>query len=262
MGVNIGNIQNGDNLTKEVYDAIHEIDNEFLIKIGQVNPDVMNVIRGVQSTAFALQYHDEEDSFHLLFVGEKNGAKGFSLIFTFDPESYFYFVLFYSFFLVGEFKYLNPIHVHNTHIHLLRTFFEKEGIFTVTASEKRRYLEKFGPGTMTGPAVYLRDLNEIDFYRELFSFDYNAFIVSEEESYVYLMFHEGNGCFKIGKSKNPLKRERTLQAEQPNIALLKVWKADSALERKLHVKYAKLRKRGEWFALTFKELFELREMAV
>ena len=104
------NIQSVDNLLKDVYDAIHEIDNKALLKAGQMYPEIMNVIRGIQIRAFASYYNAEDDAFHLIFVGENNGPKGFSLIFTYQPDTYFNFILLYSFFLAGEFKYLNPIH--------------------------------------------------------------------------------------------------------------------------------------------------------
>lgn len=57
-----------------------------------------------------------------------------------------------------------------------------------------------------------------------------------------------------------MKREKTLQAEEPDIAILKLWEKDMAFEKHLHKKYIKQRVRGEWFKLTFQELWELREL--
>lgn len=64
----------------------------------------------------------------------------------------------------------------------------------------------------------------------------------------YLMKDEATGQTKIGKSKVPQRRERTLQAEKPTISLLYV--CDCDVENELHKQYADKRTRGEWFTLT------------
>jgi hypothetical protein len=64
----------------------------------------------------------------------------------------------------------------------------------------------------------------------------------------YLMKDTKSGYYKIGKSINPIYRERTLQYEKPSIKLVKVW--DNDIEKKLHKEYAYQRLRGEWFKLS------------
>jgi site-specific DNA-adenine methylase len=64
----------------------------------------------------------------------------------------------------------------------------------------------------------------------------------------YLMKNKRNGLYKIGKSKNPRIREKTLQSEEPTVEMVKIWEED--IESTLHKKYAKQRVRGEWFKLT------------
>ena len=63
----------------------------------------------------------------------------------------------------------------------------------------------------------------------------------------YLMKDKANNYYKIGKSKNPKYREKTLQSEKPTIEIVKVWNKN--IERILHNKYADYRCRGEWFKL-------------
>jgi hypothetical protein len=72
--------------------------------------------------------------------------------------------------------------------------------------------------------------------------------VIHKESQTYLMKNRRNGLYKIGKSTTPAYRERTLQAEEPEIEMVKVW--DDNIEDTLHKKYKKHRVRGEWFKLT------------
>lgn len=68
------------------------------------------------------------------------------------------------------------------------------------------------------------------------------------ETKTYLMKDKHNGLYKIGKSRNPKIRERTLQSEKPSIIMVKTWNYD--IEKKLHNLYNKFRVRGEYFKLT------------
>jgi hypothetical protein len=74
---------------------------------------------------------------------------------------------------------------------------------------------------------------------------------------VYLMKNMANGYYKIGQSRSPFVRERTLQAQEPDVRLLASVETRSAFERKLHQRYAHQRVRGEWFALEYGDLSNL-----
>ena len=69
-----------------------------------------------------------------------------------------------------------------------------------------------------------------------------------ENTKTYLIKNRRNGFYKIGRSKNPLKREQTLQSEEPDIVMVKTW--DEDIENKLHIEYKEYRVRGEWFKLS------------
>lgn len=64
----------------------------------------------------------------------------------------------------------------------------------------------------------------------------------------YLLKEKNTGYYKIGSSKNPSYREKTLQSQIPNTEIVKVW--DKNIEKMLHNLYNKERVRGEWFNLT------------
>ena len=72
---------------------------------------------------------------------------------------------------------------------------------------------------------------------------------SRFETFVYLMEDSRNGAFKIGRGKTPGKRERTLQAEAPEITWRFSIPADEAHEKQLHDRFNHKRLRGEWFSL-------------
>jgi hypothetical protein len=80
---------------------------------------------------------------------------------------------------------------------------------------------------------------------------------SRFQTFVYLMEDARNGAFKIGRSRSPGKRERTLQSEAPGITLRFSIPADEADERHLQVQFASKRLRGEWFSLTPDDLLQV-----
>ena len=63
----------------------------------------------------------------------------------------------------------------------------------------------------------------------------------------YIIKDCNTGLYKIGCSNEPLKREKTLQSEKPNIKIIKIF--ENYIEKELHKKYEKQRIRGEWFNL-------------
>ena len=71
---------------------------------------------------------------------------------------------------------------------------------------------------------------------------------SNTNTKTYLIKNRRNGFYKIGRSINPLKREQTLQSEEPDIVMTKTW--DEDIENKLHIEYKDYRVRGEWFELS------------
>jgi T5orf172 domain len=73
---------------------------------------------------------------------------------------------------------------------------------------------------------------------------------SRFDSYVYLMEDSRNGMFKIGRSKTPGKRERTLQSEVPGVCLRIAVPADEEHEQWLHKHFSGKSVRGEWFSLS------------
>jgi hypothetical protein len=77
-------------------------------------------------------------------------------------------------------------------------------------------------------------------------------------TYVYIMQDEINNYYKIGKSKKPSLRERTLQSEKPSIKLIYCKKTDLMQESILHNKYSTKRIRGEWFRLTDNDIYDIK----
>ncbi|TGE05594.1 GIY-YIG nuclease family protein [Hymenobacter fodinae] len=81
-----------------------------------------------------------------------------------------------------------------------------------------------------------------------------------KDGFVYLMLNKRNGYYKIGHSTVPKFREKTLQAEEPEIEMLTWFVGTTAKERELHELYAEKRIRGEWFALSVEDVNALMQL--
>ena len=97
---------------------------------------------------------------------------------------------------------------------------------------------------------YLMD--DINSIKEMYDKDIEKYIGNlkkpRKKKKTYLIKNSVNGFYKIGKSNNPKRREKTLQSEEPNILIVKTW--DKDIERLLHESYKEFRLRGEWFKLS------------
>jgi len=82
-----------------------------------------------------------------------------------------------------------------------------------------------------------------------------------DRTFVYVAHDGQSGFYKIGKSKNPKMREKTLRAEVPLIVFLIIQpEATGFNERILHKQFAEKRLRGEWFRLAEEDIEIIREM--
>jgi hypothetical protein len=78
----------------------------------------------------------------------------------------------------------------------------------------------------------------------------NKFVLSREfETAIYLMVDRHTDLYKIGRSINPVHREKTLLSQAPMIELLLYFEANNSTEDMLHEHFKDKRRRGEWFKL-------------
>jgi len=81
---------------------------------------------------------------------------------------------------------------------------------------------------------------------------------SAKPTYVYVMIDKNTGLYKIGRSVNPNKRERTLQSEKPTIEMLFCYHAITNDEKVLHDMFNDKRYRGEWFSLDHLDINKIK----
>jgi len=80
--------------------------------------------------------------------------------------------------------------------------------------------------------------------------------------FVYTMVSRRTGFIKIGFSKSPEARERTLQSQDPMLEILRTWPGCMATEKFLHQHFAAKRVRGEWFSLSKSDLKTLNSLVM
>jgi hypothetical protein len=170
-------------------------------------------------------------------------------------------VLLFSHYLSYNYKEVDLVNSFNTFQGQTRSLLEKMNYLTISSTT----LEKFEGHNPTFIAkdvkgiIPIQLLDKGDFYRKFFGGS-ELPIYYIESSYVYLMLNKRNGFIKIGKSKWPQFREKTLQADEPEIELITFWEAPATLEKQLHKRFAEQRQRGEWFELTFKDLKSIKDI--
>jgi len=74
--------------------------------------------------------------------------------------------------------------------------------------------------------------------------------VSHEEGYVYIIGNLDAEICKIGFSKNPKERIRSIQTGCPYVLkIILLFEAEKYTETRLHHKYSKYKLSGEWFSI-------------
>ena len=80
--------------------------------------------------------------------------------------------------------------------------------------------------------------------------------------HVYLMHHGLSNVWKIGRSTDPVYREKTLQHADPQITMAWSVKECGGLESWLHERFKNKRLRGEWFNLLDEDVEWIKSNAV
>jgi hypothetical protein len=169
-----------------------------------------------------------------------------------DPQ-YCQLLLRFCICLSENYKDLDAIDTFNTFQLNLRGFLEKLGFFTVTDTELLPYKGKKVSMMAKSPIYHLRTINKTEFYRAYINFEDN-YCDGTNVDYVYLMVNEDTSLIKIGTSKKPQYREKTLRSQEPKINIIAKWQCDKQIEKKLHAMFDHRKVRGEWFRLTLRDL--------
>lgn len=229
------------------------------------NGPLHNVITKINKYCYGVRLFDDEKGvmIEMFYVVNDNGLEGDIIQLQLDEKKYFHLLMRFTNMLADKYKDVNEIIAFNTFQVKLRGLLEKVGFFTTTSLELKLFKNKDALMISSSKRgiknVILID--PTDFYRNFFNNIYSLEIIDRAE-YVYLMVNNGTGYIKIGTSKNPRHRERTLHSQEPTIFVIALWCCDKKIEKELHEKFKSKRIRGEWFDLNLRDLKNIEEYMI
>jgi len=224
------------------------------------NGPLHNVIARINKYCYGVRLFEEEKGIvlEMFYVTHNNNLEGYIIQLPLDEKKYFHLLLRFTGMLADKYKEVNEIIAFNTFQVKVRGFLEKLGFFTTTSQELKPFNGKNAVMISTAEQG-IKNIILIDptnFYRNFFNNIYSQEI-SEKSEFVYLMVNNGTGYIKIGRSKNPRYRERTLYSQEPVIFIIALWRCEKKIEKDLHEKFKEKRIRGEWFDLKLRDLKDL-----
>ncbi|TRW21974.1 GIY-YIG nuclease family protein [Flavobacterium zepuense] len=226
------------------------------------NGPINNVLIGIEHHCYGVRFFDDRHglSVEMFYINGKGLLKGDIIQLQVRDPQYYQLLLRFCVLLADDYKEVNALIAFNTFQNKLRGFLEKRGIFTVTSLELRQF--KGQSAVMVSPSprgiVKIDFINQKEFYVDFFNKIANKPIEKGKE-HVYLMVNNDTGLIKIGRSNNPVYRERTLHSKEPSVHRIAMWCCEQNIEKKLHIIFKDKRIRGEWFRLSLADLIEIEK---
>ncbi len=198
--------------------------------------------------------------YQLFYINGENRLQGDILQILLSNKSRDELLFYFARYLSEKYNNLDIIDVFNTFQKFTQGYLEKIGFKTITSIEYEKLIDQnpiiLAKGVRGIIPIHL--LDKAEFYSKFMNED-KVNRENCDSTHIYLMLNKKSGSIKIGRSKNPSFREKTLQAEQPDLELISIWEAPKKVENELHKKYSDKRIRGEWFNLTFNDLKDIKD---
>jgi hypothetical protein len=242
------------------------LDEFEIIKLNKIaqSGELNNVVTARRAMCYGLLIKENSFlnvSWQLFFVNGKKVLEGALLELDLKGGDNAKLVMMFSKFLTQKYDEIDLLDTYNTFQDHTRTMLEMIGFWTVSTEE----LEEIGdPNPVivkknVRGIIPIRTIKKERFYKDFFG---TELISRSHEPQVYLLLNPELNHVKIGRSKKPGFRERTLQSQEPEIYLIAKWVAPATVETFFHRRYGDKRVRGEWFKLNFRELNEIKEYMI
>lgn len=258
---------NADITEDQFYECCFRLDGDDISKLDQEdNGPINNVIAGIATHCYGTKLYDDDHGLlaEMFYINGRKELRGDIIRIGIRDGNYYELLLRFCVLLANDYEEVDAIGAFNTFQQKLRGFLEKQKFFTVTSLELKPFM---GQNTVMMSSasrgiIKLDFIEPKEFYRDFFN-NIVGQPLQQGKEYVYLMVNTDTGLIKIGKSIDPVYRERTLHSKEPSVHLIALWRCDQQVEKELHAKYIHRRVRGEWFRLTIPDLTALEEfMAV
>ncbi len=242
---------------------LSKMDEKIILSLRH-NIEVNSVVTGLERHCFGVGSTDDVTPipFTAFYINGEKMLEGHYITINIDMPEKDELLYLFSLFVSRNYKDIDPINTFNTFQNKIRHICERCQVFTINSSFINN-LSDFKSALIIAPrfkdCITINFINKIEFYRSFFGNDDFEFIAKGHD-YVYLMLNTRTGLIKIGQSKNPQYREKTLQGQEPEVVLIAYWLASLEREKELHIQFKEKRVRGEWFKLTFNELEEINKV--
>lgn len=255
-------------LTPVIEDDIFKLNDK---NKGELN----NVVVGIAKECFlTISWNTDKPDFDyfLFYINRSKSGKlqGWNVRLTCGLKHNIQLTYCFVSFIKGKFKLESVEDIYNAYQHQVRTMYENLDYWTYTNHDLKEL--KGREGLLMVPQGY-RGIVYLLFADKVKEEKKEVPKVAKPQpsnkiktpnkvqtatNFVYIMHNKLNGYYKIGRSIKPEYRERTLQAQEPDVVLLETWQVGAHIETILKRKYKHKRKRGEWFILTIEDIEEIR----
>jgi len=257
-------LESEQSILKKLYkENCYRLDREYIIKLNKSGKygDLNNVVVGVQKHCYLMRVPDEIDiKFDFIYIRRKNDELSGDLIQLRDDNYADQLIFAFALDLNNSYDDLNPIDTYNTFQLQKRNAYEMLDFFTIKHEELKPYIKNNSVDVMVKQrgvkVIYFID--KYQYYENIFN-NIHLYKKGMNGEFIYLMLDKQNSSIKIGKSINPLFREKTLQSQLPKIEAIAIWSAPPEIEKHLHKQFANKRLRGEWFNLSLEDLHVLKD---
>lgn len=246
---------------EKFYKCCFSLSKDDILKLDKTdNGPINNVVAGINKHCYGVRLYDDQYGLtvEMFYVNNDKTLKGDIIQLDINDEDYFHLLFRFCVLLSNDYVEVDAIDAFNTFQTKLRGFLEKSGFYTTTSQELKQFEGKSAVMVaFSQRGIFnVRIIDKVDFLRGFFNNNYDSKTESNCE-YVYLMVNTDTSLVKIGTSKNPKYRERTLHSQEPKVHLVAKWSCSKELEKKLHQTYKHKRIRGEWFRLDLNDLKEI-----
>lgn len=255
---------------EEVYDLMHStlyvLSEEDILKMRdlETGASINNVVDGLEKESIGMGGVNPFETYQVLYLNADGPMRGFVFKNSLKAELHDDLLLCFCCQMEREFRLVNAIDLYNNYQRFLRTWLERLGYLTMPTQMADRLLtlgpsvEIFPMGLHKSRMRLIPYFDKVELYGEIFEDLWTK--PDGVKNMGYLMLNGRHGLVKIGRSKRPRGRERTLQGQDPWLELLACWPAPVKQENLLHKHFAAKRERGEWFRLQVRDIYTLKDM--
>lgn len=231
-------------LERTLGNRVYQLGESDILEFAKLDNSVFAVVSGIKKYSYLVwQYNPDDTDIYLAYVSRLNEKLYGSVLRVGIQLSNKNRIIYLYAYTISRIFNRSLSKVFNTFQDQLTVAYNRMGYITVDSVQAKKMgggdylISPSFKGIMVVPFIYPPDV-----------------VISSAQrngsDFVYIIYHSRSGYYKIGRSNNPEVREKTLQAEDPDLKIIRQWPCDSkTVESFLHKKYQSKRLRGEWFVL-------------